>query len=297
MKLMPEDEKLYASAVNAGDAESLANLGIVYFRRMKVDEALACTEAALAIKPDFPAAQFNRDQLLGHRQFFVEVRATLMEYMRRRGLDPSTIDSVDIEFPAALVNANGDPRFTLSVPGSLVLSDLGAAILFQHEVAGRGWEFPLRNFLDAQLRSDDVFIDVGAHWGIHSLTAATTRLSNQVSVLAIEANPENVERLRSWVGRNRLQDVVEVISTAVGDREGTAQLRLNASSMGHSLEEHAGNAGAPEIAIGVTTLDRIIALRTSRSGDASFLRLTWRAMNTRYWRARGGYSRRGTSRL
>jgi FkbM family methyltransferase len=263
MKLTPEDEKLYASAVNGRDAETLANLGIAYFRRMKVDEALACTEAALAIKPDFPAAQFNRDQLLGHQKFFGEVRATIVEHARRTGLDPSTIESTDIEFPAAFVDASGDPRFKLAIPGSLILSDLGAAILFQHEVAGRGWEFPLRNFLDAQLRSDDVFIDVGAHWGIHSLTAATTRLSNQVSVLAIEAHPENAERLRGWVARNRLREVVEVVSTAVGDREGTAQLRLNASSMGHSLERHTGNAGAPEMSIAVTTLDNLMALRPS----------------------------------
>ncbi len=224
MKLMPEDEKLYASAVNARDAEALANLGIAYFRRMKVDEALACMEAALAIRPDFAAARSNRDRLLGHREFFGNVRGLLEEYARRAGLDPSALESADIEFPAAYVNTNGDPRFTLSIPGSLILGDLGAAILFQHEVAARGWESPLRNFLDAQLRSDDAFIDVGAHWGIHSLTAATTRLSNQVSVLAIEAHPENAERLRNWVARNRLQDVVEIISTAAGDREGIAQL-------------------------------------------------------------------------
>ena len=263
MELTPEDEKIYASAVKARDADALANLGVAYLRRMKVAEALACTEAALAIKPDFPAAQFNREQLLGHRKFFGEVRATLEEYARRTGLDPSAIESREIEFPAAFVNANGDPRFALSLPGSLILSDLGAALLFQHEVAGRGWEFPLRNFLDAQLRSDDVFIDVGAHFGIHSLTAATTRLSNQVSVLAIEAHPENAERLQGWVARNRLQDAVEVMSTAVGDQEGFAQLRVNASSMGHSLEGYPGNAGSPEMAIGVTTVDNIMAVRPS----------------------------------
>lgn len=263
MKLMPEDAKLYASAVNAHDAEALANLGIAYFRRMQLDEALACTEAALAIKPDFPAAEFNRHQLLAHRKFFREVRASIVDYAQRAALDSGAIESNDIDFPSAFVHPNGDPRFTLSIPGSLILSDLGAALLFQHEVTGRGWEFLLRNFLDAQLRSDDVFIDVGAHWGIHSLTAATTRFSNQVSVLAIEAHPENVERLRSWVARNRLQDRVEVISTGVSDREGIAQLRLNGSSMGHGLEGHAGNVGAPEIAINVTTLDYVMALRTS----------------------------------
>ena len=65
------------------------------------------------------------------------------------------------------------------INASLILTDRGAALLFYREVAGRGWEFTLRRFLDLHLSSDDVFIDVGAHWGIHALTAATRRRSQE----------------------------------------------------------------------------------------------------------------------
>ena len=146
-------------------------------------------------------------------------------------------------------------------PASLVLSDLGAAHLFYREIAERGYEFALRRFLDLTLNSDDVFIDVGAHWGVHSLTAATL-LPNQVSVLAIEAHPTNSARLHTWVERNRLEADVEVVPIAVGDREGVAQMRVDGSSMGHSLRERGSDIGATTtIEIGVTTLDRLLSQR------------------------------------
>jgi len=249
-----------ALALNARDAEALVCLGSVHVHRKKFDDGLACIEAALLIQPGFTQVRKNRDRMLVLRESYGKARRALEEYARHRGLDTEAIQSTTVEFPTAFGDANGNPRFTLSLPGSLIVNDLGAALLFQHEVAARGWEFPLRKFLDRQLRSDDVFIDAGAHWGIHSLTAATTRWSNQVSVLAIEAHPENVERLRSWVARNQVQETVEVISTALGDREGFARLKIDGSSMGHSLR-NAANVGSPTIEIAVTTLDSIIADR------------------------------------
>src|SRR6185312_2181492 len=106
-------------------------------------------------------ARRNRDRMLVLRECYGKARRALEEYARDRGLDSKEIESTTVEFPTAFSDANGNPRFTLSLPGSLIVNDLGAALLFQHEVAGRGWEFPLRKFLDRQLRSDDVFIDVG----------------------------------------------------------------------------------------------------------------------------------------
>jgi hypothetical protein len=123
----------------------------------------------------------------------------------------------------------------MSIPSSLVVHDLGAAHLFYREVAGQGYEFALRRFVDQLLQSDDVFIDVGAHWGVHSLSAAT-RLPKAVTVLAFEANPENSKRLEAWVMQNKLEQEIEVVPKAVGGRVGTAHMRLNGSSMGHRIE-------------------------------------------------------------
>src|SRR4030095_15216844 len=93
---------------------------------------------------------------------------------------------------------------------------------------------------------DDVFMDVGAHWGVHSLTAATCQ-PRQVSVLAIEAHPANVAILRNWVERNHLEPDVEVISKAIGDQAGTARMWVSGSSMGHSLRAGGNEAGSNAI--------------------------------------------------
>jgi len=222
-----------------------------------------CIDQALSIRPDFPSARACRQQILSEKRFLGAVRATYVEFARRTGLDPDlgTAGEAEVEFPSASLDANGIPRFKMWIPTSLVLNDLGAAHLFYREVAERGYEFALRRFLDLTLNSDDVFIDVGAHWGIHSLTAATL-LRNQISVLAIEAHPENNTRLRSWVARNQLEADVEVIPIAVGDQERLVQMRVDGSSMGHSLRQHENSLGAATmIEVGMTTLDRLLISR------------------------------------
>jgi FkbM family methyltransferase len=107
------------------------------------------------------------------------------------------------------------------------------------------------------LRSDDVFVDVGAHYGVHSLTAATL-LPHQVSVVAIEAHPENSARLRRWIELNHLESDVEVIRKAIGDQEGNARLWLSGSSMGHSLRSDWHEPGSVPVDVPVTTIDHVI---------------------------------------
>ena len=244
-----------ALRLDANDAWAHANLGAVYGDQRKLEEALACLEMALSIQPDFPWAQSAQKSILGQRKFLERVRATYVAFAGRRdpGFDPQTTDQTEIEFPSAALDANGLPRFVMEIPVSLLLSDLGAAHLFYREVADQGYEFALRRFLDLQLRSDDVFIDVGAHWGIHSLSAAT-RLPKEVSVLAIEPNAENSARLKRWVERNRVESEVEIIPKAVGDREGVAHMRVNGSSMGHRLTDDG-------VEVDMTTLDKVLADR------------------------------------
>ena len=193
------------------------------------------------------------------QHFLTIVEAALAEFARSQGLDPQS-DEPEIAIPSASLDAGGNPRFTMRLPASLIRNDLGAAHVFYKDVAGRGFEFAIRRFLDVHLQSDDVFIDVGAHWGIHSLTAATV-LPGQVSVLAIEPFPENHARLRSWIDDNQLDADIEVVATAIGDREGAAKLWVSGSSMGHTLRTDAGPSGSATIDVGVTTVDRLVAER------------------------------------
>jgi FkbM family methyltransferase len=254
---------LRALALNSGDADALACLGAIYAEQRNWDEALSCVDQALSIRPNFPPARVCREQILSERRFRGAVRAAYAEFARRNHLDPDleATGETELEFPSAALDANGSPRFKMWMPASLVLSDLGAAHLFYREVTGQGYEFALRRFIDLTLNSDDVFIDAGAHWGIHSLTAATL-LRNQVSVLAIEAHPENSARLRAWVARNQLDTDVEVVPMAVGDQERLVQMRVDGSSMGHSLRQHESSLGAVTmIEVGMTTLDRLLIER------------------------------------
>lgn len=190
---------------------------------------------------------------------FQTVRSALAEFARRQGLVFS--EELEIEFPSVSLDADGRPRFSMNLPASLIANDLGAGALFYYETTKHGFEFALRRFLDLHLLSDDVFIDLGAHWGIHALTAAS-RWPGQVSVVAIEAYPDNSARLMSWAERNHLEGDVEVVSTAVGDRVGVARLWVDGSSMGHNLRtDNSNNAGLTAIDVGMTTVDALFAAR------------------------------------
>ncbi|MFO1316706.1 MAG: FkbM family methyltransferase [Burkholderiales bacterium] len=247
-----------ALAANPGDASAHAWLGAVHAGRGDWTAAVNCFERALSIRGDFEWARVRRDQAA----FLRDVQTTYVAYACRRGFDPdpATAGAAIVEFPSASVDASGNPRFVMTLPSPLILGDLGAANLFYREIGGRGWEFALRCFIDASIDSDDVFIDVGAHWGVHALTAATRR-PTEVSVLAIEAHPGNAERLRGWVELNRLGKEIAVVSAAAGDREGQAQLLVDRSSMGYQLSGGVADAGSRTIDVDLTTIDRQLSAR------------------------------------
>ncbi len=75
-----------------------------------------------------------------------------------------------------------------------------------------------------------MFVDVGAHWGIHTLHAATAG----AAVVAVEPDPFNGAMLDGWLAANGLADRVTVVAAAIAEHAGTAYLRRN-TSMGHGL--------------------------------------------------------------
>ncbi len=142
------------------------------------------------------------------------------------------------------------------------LQDPGIRALARGEGEEGGYEYPARAFLDAHLEPGDLFIDVGAHWGIFSLHAAT-RHRGKVRVLAIEPHPGNVAPLARAVGATGLERVIEVISVAAGAAPGTAPLIFN-STMGHSLHAFGLPAGAKRLGtltVPVLPLDLIVGER------------------------------------
>ena len=173
--------------------------------------------------------------------------------------------------PAAFKNAAGHPRFALPIPPGSI-GDGAIKHLIGREAACGGYEYPTRAFFDARLEPGDLFIDIGAHWGIMSLTAAT-RHPGDVQVIAVEAHPENAVRLRQAVAANRLDASVEVICTAAGDRASIAPLAAN-TTMGHSLYG-LGLKGLQRVGADVTVLplDSILAERPDLADRRVFLKI------------------------
>jgi len=174
---------------------------------------------------------------------------------------PKTAPSQGARLTAAFANADGQPRFTMILPPG-TLKDPGVGALVRGETERGGYEYPTRAFIDAHLGPGDLFVDIGAHWGIYALHAAT-RYRAGVRVLAIEAHPGNIGPLAQGVTGNGLGKAVEVICVAAGAKPGSAPLVFN-STMGHSLygfglPEGAGRLG--EVTVPVLPLDLLLAER------------------------------------
>ena len=80
------------------------------------------------------------------------------------------------------------------------------------------------------LKPGDVFWDVGANLGLHSLTVALTR--KDVRVHAFEPNPSMAELIRSGTSLNHLQ--VEVEQIALDSADGVAKFFVHEGNAGRS---------------------------------------------------------------
>lgn len=119
-------------------------------------------------------------------------------------------------------------RYTMPIPISMLSDE--AALLLIHQELGPGWEREERDLLDGVLGKGAVFVDIGAHWGIHSLHAATAG----ATVVAVEPDPFNLAMLEAWLAANGLRDRATVVAAALADRVGGAYIRRN-TTMGHAL--------------------------------------------------------------
>ena len=169
----------------------------------------------------------------------------------------------DIELPAAFHTVDGRPRFVMPIPRR-ALKDAGIGFLFRHERQFFGYEYPTRRFLDEHLAPGDLFIDIGAHWGLFSLTAATRWTGDAeapVTVLAIEPEPDNLVQLRRWIAFNGLERAIRVIPAAAGARPERAAFRRD-SSMGHRViasGQDLASVPGSDFEADVVTVDSLVA--------------------------------------
>jgi FkbM family methyltransferase len=172
--------------------------------------------------------------------------------------------------PSAFAKPDGSPRFTMPIPRRF-LGDAGIGYLARYETQFGGYEYPTRCFLDQHLQPGDVFIDVGAHWGLYALTAAT-RWPGEVAVLAIEPEPENLRRLQEWIIQNNAAQDVTVVAAAAGAREGTVTFARN-STMGHAVAEPGAKTPFGTFAARATTVDAALQQHPKLLGRRTFLKI------------------------
>ena len=104
-------------------------------------------------------------------------------------------------------------------------------------------------FLLHALRSDEVFVDVGANIGAYTILASKVVGSRSVS---FEPLPETVEKLREQVQLNDIGDLVCVRNTGVSDKKGSLFFTNNADTVNKvSLSGEGQNTTSVE----VVTLD------------------------------------------
>jgi FkbM family methyltransferase len=155
---------------------------------------------------------------------------------------------------SASLGADGKPRFRLVLDPELAASDHGLRYLIQQETRHDGFERATREVVDAHLQPGDLFIDVGAHVGVMSLTAAT---SHGNPVLAIEPSPGNLRQLAASVEANGLAARIEIVACAIGAASGRGRLALSRGSMGHRLTGDGEESDALEVP--VLALDDLLA--------------------------------------
>lgn len=117
------------------------------------------------------------------------------------------------------------------------------------------WEWWVAKSMADCMRPGTICVDLGANAGFFG---ALFQSLGAAAVISVEANPELARRLRLTGERNGWQNF-EVIECAVGDREGTAQLLVQAEdNLGGSCIVPNGYRHDGLIEVPVRTLDQLL---------------------------------------
>jgi len=125
--------------------------------------------------------------------------------------------------------------------------------------------------ISAAVRPGDVVYDVGAHLGSLALGAARIVGANSPGghhggrVVAFDADPANVQRLRQHADRNNFQQTLQVVQAAIWSHASAAEIAFRRGQLGFSQGGVEADGQQPVLAHGdmiyvpVTTLDQFIA--------------------------------------
>lgn len=128
----------------------------------------------------------------------------------------------------------------------------------------RSYEPLETSFIRSRLRTGDVFIDIGANIGVHSLKAA--RIVGPLGlVIAFEPEPYNFGLLRRNITLNGATEIVKPINAAIGDEPGVARIYSSSSNFGDHRLYHSAENERPFTDVIVNRLDAaLLDLRVDR---------------------------------
>ncbi|WP_027720368.1 FkbM family methyltransferase [Maridesulfovibrio zosterae] len=161
-----------------------------------------------------------------------------------------------IRVPSVIKNESGNSEFEMLLATS-ELKDAGVNSLLHRETRTGGFEYASRAFIHAHLKPGDLFIDIGAHFGLYSMTAAM-KFPGEVKVLAVEPHPANIKRLQLWAEFNECSKQITIAECAASDHSGFSLLNQN-SSMGHSLVSLNTNQAYETLNVALHPIDKIVA--------------------------------------
>lgn len=115
-----------------------------------------------------------------------------------------------------------------------------------------------RQLIQRFLRPGDLFVDVGANVGLHTIAAAKAMQGNG-KIIAFEPFAETKRLLEKTVWINGFSEIVEIHQAAVSHQRGFEDLFLGATSGHHSLFAPEDSNEFPSVRVPTVRLDEVVA--------------------------------------
>ena len=132
-----------------------------------------------------------------------------------------------------------------------------------HYFSGRHYDQIVPSIMKKVLRGGDMFIDVGANIGLHSVRAS--RLVGPLgSVHAVEPDPSALPRLQLHLQMNRIRNVI-LHPCAVGSGRGHAILRVDSDHSGTATLRKDPSVVGNEVEVDIRRLDELINVPSGES--------------------------------
>lgn len=152
-----------------------------------------------------------------------------------------------------LINGNSPRKFTL-LENVKYFASIGEAGIVGNIYTGLD-DFEEMAFLLHFLKSEDLFIDVGANVGVYSLIASGICRSKSI---AIEPIPLTFDKLKANIKLNGLEKLVECQNVGLGPEEAVLNFTILPNSVWNHVAENTGSPGTSQIPVTTLPLDLLL---------------------------------------